>query len=345
MSALDVLHGRALAARRVLRGPARLRRPYRADAHADAATSAYWLVRAFYLFTLYYAFATLRRVYVLGTSDLQISPLWPVFWIDQGNLAPATALLGLGLTAASVAAVAWPGRRWPRVAVALLGVMCVALVNSFGSINHSSHVWLWVAICFAGLPGTSPRGPASSRGLRQRYLTVFFATQCLVALFYTLSGGFKAFHGIYVREHAVSSFSADALPLLVVQRWLETGETPLLAQFFLDHLWIAWPAHLFVIYVELFALVAVFRPELHRVWGLALMTFHLTVWLLMGISFPYQPMLMVLLFFCSPFQPKPAPSIAQILRQLPGFGDAWAVLRMIIGPGQPRQVSRRQIRP
>jgi hypothetical protein len=323
----------------LLSGPARLRRPYRAAAHVEAATTAYWLVRAFYLFTLYYAFETLRQLYKLGSSGRDVDPLWPVFWIDQDHLALATAVLGLGLVVASVAAVAWPGRRWPRAAVALLGVLCVALMNSFGSINHSSHVWLWVAICFCALPHATPTGLTLRRNLRQSYLTVFFATQCLIALFYSLSGGFKAFHGVYVQEHAISSFAADALPLLVVQRWLETGNTPLLAGFFLDHLWIAWPAHLLVIYVELFALVAVFRPELHRLWGLALMIFHLTVWLLMGISFPYQPMLVVLLFFCSPFRPRPAPSLVQVLRQLPGFGDAWAALRPV-DRGRPRPTGR-----
>lgn len=283
-------------------------------------------MRAFYLFTLYYAFATLRRLYVLSTSGSDLNPLWPVFWIDKANLPVAAPMLGLAITVASVAAVAWPHHRWPRIAVALLGVLCVALVNSFGSVNHSSHVWLWMAVCFCALPGATASGLAQSRALRQSYLTVFFATQCLIALFYSLSGGFKAFNGVFVQDNAVSSFSPDALPLLVVQRWLETGNTPLLAGLFLEHLWIAWPAHILVIYVELFALVAVFRPELHRLLGLALMTFHLGVWLLLGISFPYQPMLVVLLFFCSPLRPIPAPSPMQVLRQLPGLGDAWAAL-------------------
>ncbi len=126
---------------------------------------------------------------------------------------------------------------------------------------------------------------------------------------------------VAVVNTSVRSIAPNALPLLVTQKWLQTGDHPLLADFFVQHLWLAWPVHLLVIYIELFALVAVFRPELHRLWGLLLLTFHLMVWLLLGIVFAYQPLVIAPLFIWSPFAPMSHPKLAQILRQLPLFGD------------------------
>ena len=175
----------------------------------------------------------------------------------------------------------------PRVLVALFYLQALAFENSFGSINHYGHLGLWLALCFAALPSGSRDALRRSRARRHEYLAVFFLAQCLAALFYTSSGARKAYYGFVVPDGAVSSFAPDALPLLVVQKWLQTGDQPLLADLFIQHLWLAWPAHLLVIYVELFALVAVFRRELHQLWGALLISFHLLVWLLLGISFAY----------------------------------------------------------
>lgn len=162
---------------------------------------------------------------------------------------------------------------------------------------------------FAALPPDSLDHLCRSRSQRRSYLAIYFLAQSLIALFYTSSGARKAYYGFVAPEGAVSSFAHDALPLLVTQKWLQTGDHPLLADFFVHHLWLAWPAHLLVIYIELFALLAVFRPELHRLWGLVLLTFHLLVWPLLGM---YQRVLVALLFICSPFAPQSRPYLVQI---------------------------------
>jgi hypothetical protein len=218
-----------------------------------------------------------------------------------------------------------PGRRAPKALVALCYLQALALENSFGSINHYGHLGLWLALCFAALPAATRDVLRRSRARRHEYLALVFLAQVLVALFYTSSGARKAYYGLVVPDGAVSSFAPDALPLLVVQKWLQTGDQPLLADVFIQHLWLAWPVHLLVIYVELFALVAVFRRELHQLWGALLITFHLLVWLLLGISFAFQPVLLALILVWSPFAQQPHAGIRRILHQLPGFGDALAL--------------------
>jgi hypothetical protein len=307
--------------RRFLRGPVPLRRPYRAAADIDMGERAWWVVRGFYLVVLHFAFETQRNLQRLGASDRQIDPLWPVAWVDAETFAAAAQVIGLAFLVSAVVAVLAPERRMPRILVALFYLQALAFENSFGSINHYGHLGLWLALCFAALPATSLDQLRHSRTSRREYLAVFFLAQCLVALFYTSSGARKAYYGFVVPEGAVSSFAPDALPILVVQKWLQTGDQPLLADLFMEHLWLAWPVHVLVIYIELFALVAVFRRELHQLWGAMLITFHLIVWLLLGITFAYQPVLIALVLVWSPFAPKPHVGLVQIVRQLPGLGD------------------------
>ena len=308
-----------------LRGPAPTRQPQPGRVEHDAVVQAYWLVRAFYLIVLHFAFETQRNLQRLAASDRQIDPLWPVGWVDQASFAAAANVIGLGFLVSAVVAVVWTDRRVPRILVALFYVQTLAFENSFGSINHYGHFGLWLCLCFAALPGARLERLRGARAPRRSYLTVFFLAQSLIALFYTSSGARKAYYGLFVPENAVSSFAPEALPLLVVQKWLQIGEAPLLADLFIQHLWLAWPAHLLVIYVELFALVAVFRPELHRLWGVLLIVFHLLVWLLLGVSFAFQPALLGLLFVFSPFAPRPQPRVAQTFRQLPMLGDLAAL--------------------
>jgi len=313
--------------RRRLHGPAALRRAYVAAADIDAGARAWWAVRAFYLVALHFAFETQGNLQRLGASDRHIDPLWPVAWVHDGILAAAANAIGLAFLVSAVLAVLVPGRRAPRLLVALFYLQALALENSFGSINHNGHLGLWLALCFMALPAGSLDDLRRSRARRHEYLAMFFLAQSLVALFYASSGARKAYYGFVVPEGAVSSFAPDALPLLVVQQWLETGDQPLLADLFIQHLWLAWPAHLMVIYIELFAIVAIFRRELHQLWGALLITFHLLVWLLLDVSFAYQPVLLALLLVWSPFAPQPHPSAGQILRQLPGLGDLIGLFR------------------
>jgi len=122
-------------------------------------------------------------------------------------------------------------------------------------------------------------------------------------------------------KNAVSSFAPSALAYLVVDRLRYEPDATILQKTFLQHMWVGWPMYLFVIYIEFFSIVAVFRSELHRFWGISLMVFHFSVWLLMGVSFPYQPMTVALLYIFSPFAPTNGVPISSWFRSLPLFGE------------------------
>jgi hypothetical protein len=75
------------------------------------------------------------------------------------------------------------------------------------------------------------------------------------------------------------------------------------------------------LYLEVFAIVAAFRPRLHLVWGAGLILFHVGVLLAMGILFLEPPLLLLLLFVLSPFA-RGEPNAEATLESLPWLGPA-----------------------
>ncbi len=322
------------ALRRILRGPA-ASRAYQVGQHSLAFVQAQWLVRAFYLATLIVAFETGKTFYEVALDGGLDTPLWPIFWVRWLPEELAVGALVIGLFTASLFAVLAPHLRTVRIAVFLLVLMTVAGELSFGYFKHYLHFWIWLSLVFVFFPLTKAMPPGALPGPARRHLVVswFFAAQVMIGIFYSLSGFWKAVRGVVVPEGNLSSFHPDALPSLVMELWIYGERPTLLSDLFLQHLWIGWPGHLLVIYFELFALVAVFRPEMHRLFGSVLIAFHMSVWLLMGIHFPYQPVALALLFVFSPFAVGRRYGFGTFLYQLPLFGDLAALLR----PAAPSQ--------
>ncbi|MEL6643708.1 MAG: hypothetical protein AAFQ79_07215 [Pseudomonadota bacterium] len=313
-----------------LRGPAANTGPLTATALRRATRQAAWQVQAFYLFFLLLSFDMMRRVYALVGTDQVVTPLWPVAWVTRTGLdAAATTICGM-LMISALAALWRPYDWWPRLLAAVSLLQGVALMHSFGSINHSLHYPLWVAFLMLLAPAARAPEGTTSISTHMRWLIAIFTTQVAVALFYTLSGLHKLYYGFFPND--VSSFAPEALPLLVMNRWYETGNEPMLAALFADNLALAWPAYLLVIYFELVFLVAVFRPQLHRIFGFVFVVFHTGVWLVIGITFPYQPIMVALLFLWSPFAEMERLSLRQLIAQLPGVDlIVWAIRRRARG--------------
>lgn len=303
--------------RTYLRGPAAARSPITAGALRDATRLAVWQVQAFYLFFLLLSFNMVRSIFNLVGSGQTLDPLWPVFWAPSVGLDTTAYIVGLSMPAAALAALWRPYAWWPRLLVAVSLLMGVALMNSFGSINHWLHYPLWIAWLMLLAPAARPPEGSVSVSVHMRWLMPIFAAQVTIGLFYSLSGLHKFYFGLFPRD--VSSFDPLALPLLVMERWHETGNAPMLGELFADNLVLAWPAYLLVIYFELVFLVAVFRPQLHRMFGFLFVIFHTGVWLVIGIAFPYQPVMVALLFIWSPFAGLHRLSLRQTLAQMPGI--------------------------
>ena len=116
-------------------------------------TRAYWLVRAFYVATLYMAYEDMSVLWRIARTADSIEPLWPVFWVSEPRIA-GTGLL-IALMFAALLGVLCTYSRLVRLLVFVTILQATAYRFSFGAINHSNHFWLWTAFCFTFLPSGS----------------------------------------------------------------------------------------------------------------------------------------------------------------------------------------------
>ena len=260
------------------------------------------LVRVFYAFVLYLAVGNMPEFASLAEPrELQL--LWPVGWL--GAVDPAAGLrflLGFFLVA-SFAAALRPGSRLLRIAAFVGLLWFVALKNSEGKIGHSLHLPVLVALAFIVLPRGWER-PDASRLIRVSLLQVFAATQVLLLLTYTMSGLGKLGGGLYEwLSGQAHSFQIDGFARIVAERLLQTNSESVLGRWIIDHPWLGWPLLPGAIYLQLTAVIAAFRPSLHRVWASLLILFHVGNAFILTIYFPHSIFLLGLFFLASPFAP------------------------------------------
>jgi hypothetical protein len=266
---------------------------------------------------LYFALALLPDwTGLLGRT--QPVPLWPVAWLTLVPLRAGIAAILVLYLLGTLAAAILPSQRWTRV-LAFVGLFeWWAFNNSYGKIGHSMHLWLLVSGVLIFLPNMS--GASTMRTRRQKFLLIFFGCQAIIMLTYSMAGLGKVLCAVYqLCAGQNNAFMPGALASIVAERLLETNSQSLLGPWLINHPIAGWPLMWGDIYLQFFALFAVFRPSLHRAWGLGLIVFHVAAFLLLTISFPQNALLLALFFVNSPFRRKKE-GWRQTLSDLPLFG-------------------------
>ena len=231
-----------------------------------AAADVIVLSRIYYIFIV---FAIGTNIYPFGGAYWArrppTAPIWPIDVLQQltgtGWLASSTWVSVAGLSLALLAAV-FPRMVLWRLGVFLYVLLIIALRNSYGSLSHGSYSYLYVSFALLFLP---PRDKMTTgRRSALSCLAVLWLIQSMLLLPYSLSGWWKIWDG---RLELVSS---DGMVRVLLNRAVDgTGIAPLLP-FVSQHDLLAQSLLLAAVYVELFALLAVFRPHLHRVFAVAL---------------------------------------------------------------------------
>ena len=243
---------------------------------------------------------------------------WPARWIDTVGLSPGIPLILGGYLVASVVAMMLPERRIARIAYVVMLLQWMALINGFGKVNHDLHGWLFVAAAFVFLPDGGWRH-IRSVGERHYFLTVFWAAQVFLLFFYTLTGLWKivyAVEGLFGPE--MSAFEIDGFSYILADRISNTSQDTVVGSFVVRNAWLGWLLFNGTMYLEGASLLIVFRPRLHRIWGLGLILFHAGTQLAMGFTFLPTISLVVLLLVQSPAAPEEL-SLKAALLDLPGF--------------------------
>ena len=286
---------------------------------AEAFQASYSLVRIFYVGQLLFCMRVFDK-----WSDWQQSqifmPLWPLRWAAGWEVSQTANLLvgfwGIGV----FLALFWPRVRHCRI-FSFLGVFfIVAFYNSFGKIYHHYHLWVYASFLLIFLPSGTRSQLAANRTLKQIYLTVILGVQAMILLSYTLAGFWKVASSVkqfFAGE--VSYFSINGMAYVVALRIVDTSKPPALSDLVLSWPQLGWLIVITAIYVECFALLVLYRPSLHRLWGIGLIAMHLGIGLVMGIHFRPAILLLVIWFIFSPFHPKHLP-LRKTLADLPLLG-------------------------
>ena len=86
----------------------------------------------------------------------------------------------------------------------------------------------------------------------------------------------------------------------IAAKLLDVDATTYLGPFLIDFYLLGWPMMILTLYLEVFALWAVFRPSLHQLWGLGLILFHVFSHLALGVGFTQNALWLTLFFVLSP---------------------------------------------
>lgn len=290
------------------------------DRHRRSFDQAFWLVRIYYAAMLFIAYQEMAPLWTMALNGGVVKPLWPVFWATDA--ATAAPMLLISFIGSALLAVALPDKRWPKILVFLSFFSTAAFRNSFGlgSINHGQHYWIWLGFCFCFLPSGSHGALRRSKLGRFRFLLTFFFTQALILLFYSMSGFWKIAAAIEAMIGGkMSAFHPEALAMIATWKMVQLDRITMIGPFLADYPWVGWPAYLWVIYIEIVALMVLLRPALHRLWGVMLIGFHIGTFLLLGISFAKHVLVLTILFVWSPFASDPV-DIRRAICCLPGLG-------------------------
>jgi len=307
-------------------------------AGAARLTRAYLLVRVFYAALLF--FACQGFVESLGLAEtLRMDPLWPLFWMRWTGQATGAPLAQLLFVLGPLLAAWKPESRIARL-LAFLGCLTgMAFDNSFGKVGHHLHLWTMTSFLFVFLP--REKEAEASPALGEAALRIFWGAQAAMLLTYTLSGIAKLLGAaVQLRRHdAHTLFSSDSLARHVAERLMSTGEHSLLGDWIVNHPAWGGPFFLGAVYLETFALIAAFRPSLHRSWGLGLLLMHIGIFLSMNVTFSHSILLLCLLLLASPFSVNlrgsgPWP-FRHTLRDLPLFGPFIATLLDLVVRPKP----------
>ncbi len=278
-----------------------------------AAAGILWLVRFYYLFIAYAIIqAGLRFTYA---GSLPTDPLWPVGLLGevigfgwQGNI----AVISVASSTVALLAVIFPSVLIWRLGVFLYLFFAGAIQGSYGAVNHGHHIYLYVSFALLFLPSSSSKGTGRmARRNAMSVIVVFWIVQSLILLPYSLSGFWKVFHS------NLQLFEPGGMVRILLSRAMsDTREIPLLLPLAVSQEWLAQLMLLVTVYVQCFAIFALFRPHLHRPIGIILILFHLGIIWLLGFSSFAFPIIPGLFLVFSPMAPAQF-SLPGLVRSLP----------------------------
>ena len=260
-------------------------------------------MRIYYAISVYWVLSAIGQ-WPAFMNSRALNPVWPThWWFEHVSVATGVNIVMTAYLVTAITVALVPELRVARIAYALALVQFMALQSTPDKVLGDLDLWLFIAIFLVFLP----KGPWATRrriAERQYFLLVVWSATLFVLFLYSLAGMWKIHDAAFAFIHGHNSgFSRSGFSYIVGQRILQTNQTTVLGRFFTFHELPGWPLFIGTMYFESASVIIAFRPRLHRLWGVALIAFHLGTQLIMGFTFPKNMVVFALFLVCSPFAP------------------------------------------
>lgn len=266
---------------------------------SHAAFRIAWLVRFYYAFVAFGMTSFLHFPNAFRGLPLR-DPLWPLDLLDTLTgldwLAQVELLTAAGVGIAVFAAL-WPGVLLFRLGVFLYVFLFSTLDGSYGYVNHSWHLFIYVSFGLLFLPSAIGRPENLSRREAMRTNAAFWLTQSLPLLSYSLAGFWKFWHS------NLELFASDGFVRIVLSRLMDefSGTVPALVPWIAEYEFLAQFFFLSFCFVEATMIMALFRPHLQVFYGVVVILFHFSLPWVFGFGGGLYPLLWFLFLVFSPF--------------------------------------------
>jgi len=273
-------------------------------------------IRLFYAFMLYFVFLLFTKDLQKLASNYPNSPIWPIKLLHvfiRHEYVPYG--IGLGLFLSTIIAVLFIEKRTTRIFVFLFYFLFVAYNSSYGKINHNYHHLVYLLFGLIFLPSKMN----NNHLLKTK--VVFSSIQLFILFTYSISGFWKLNKGLaqFFKDEE-SIFSVNSLSNHIAKRIMETNQDTLFGEWLINQPHLGFLLLLSAVYVELCSVFILFRPSIHRFWGISLILMHFNIYIFMGIGFTSPCIVLAFLFLTSPFADKKF-NLRKTLTSLPLFGS------------------------
>lgn len=238
---------------------------------------------------------------LLLKNKLFFEPLWPVYWITKNNFEIAIySILMCFFISSIVNILFWKRFLWIRILNFISFFQYLSLISSYGKVDHYLHLALIGSFLFIFIPTSKEYSLKDKKS----FLTIMVGFQSFILLTYFVSGFFK-FHGIIsqITKNEVSALHPEALGQLIALTMNgSVNEKYFLADYIINN---PSPIHSVILitgyFIEIFAIVVIFKPNLLAIWGILLILLHIVILMTVGPDFSIQILIIGLFILYSPF--------------------------------------------
>ncbi len=259
-------------------------------------TKVNWL-RGYYLLLGFIVFAFGFKRF----SNLVNPPksFFPLLDMQQFGLLLVLSVLGISIYCAKN-----PFGSIGRRLLFILFLLFEIQFNSVGAPTHLYQFWLWSSLALALMPKIHHDENSTHLfwGIR--------TSVSIILLMYFFSGYWKVFGAIQqMLSGEPHLFSPDGLVYHMYSEVIRAGAKPLLMPFLMENRFINPALSFGVVFIQLAALIGIFKLNWHRQIGIGLLVFHIGTAFILDITYPTNFLLVLWCFIMSPFQNQVYPVV------------------------------------